>query len=461
MSSKTAVFTEGKILEPLLKFMLPVLAALFLQAMYGAVDLLVVGQFAANTDVSAVSTGSQLLQVITNLITSFSMGITVTIGQQLGSGRPQDAGRTVGTGIAMFSVIGIMMTVAIAFGSGSLAALMNAPAEAFEATKMYICICGIGTLIIIAYNLIGSIFRGLGDSKTPLLAVGIACLFNVLGDLLFVAVFGLGAAGAAIATVLAQLISVIVSFVLIRRKALPFNFERAYIKLARNSLVRIVRVGGPIAVQDFLVSVSFLVILAIVNSLGVTASAGVGVAEKVCAFIMLVPSAFMQSMSAFVAQNIGAGKFGRALKTLRYGIITSFCFGTAMCMATLLWGDKMSAIFTHDQPVIMAAFDYLKAYSIDCILTCFLFCLVGFFNGMGSTTLVMVQGIIGAFCVRIPAAYLMSRWEPVSLFHIGLSTPMSSVIQNMILLFALLWVKKHYMDKKISNKGNESLQDAD
>ena len=162
-------------------------------------------------------------------------------------------------------------------------------------------------LVIVAYNLIGCIFRGIGDLRTPLLTVAIACVCNIAGDLLLCAVFRMGTEGAAAATVFAQVVSVVISFLVIRRKELPFLMKKENIRIHGASLRKMAGLGAPIALQDLLVSISFLIILAIVNSMGVIASAGVGVAEKVCAFIMLISSAFMQSISAFVAQNYGAG----------------------------------------------------------------------------------------------------------------------------------------------------------
>lgn len=429
-------FTEGAILPKLLKFMLPVLFAMFLQSLYGAVDLLVVGQFGTDADVSAVSTGSQIVLTLTNLIVSFSMGITVAVGQKIGQNRPKDASQTIGTGLIVFAITGAVFTLISILGAGGLAFVMQAPEEAFDLTKSYICICGGGFLIITAYNLLGSIFRGLGDSKTPLIAVGIACVFNIIGDLFFVAVLHLGASGAAIATVIAQLISVVISFFIIKMKKLPFELNRTHLKIKKNYAMNIIRIGSPIALQDFLVGISFLVMLAIVNSIGVTESAGVGVAEKVCAFIMLVPAAFMQSMSAFVAQNYGAGYIDRAVKTLRTGIVVSVFFGIVMFFVTFFHGDLLAGIFSNKPDTVSDAFDYLKAYAIDCLLTCFLFCFIGFYNGIARTKFVMIQGIVGAFLVRIPVAFLMQHIGGGSLFLIGLATPCSTVLQ-IILCFAV------------------------
>lgn len=429
-------FTEGAILPKLLKFMLPVLFAMFLQAMYGAVDLLVVGQFGTTADVSAVSTGSQIVMTLTNLIVSFSMGITVSVAQRIGQKRPEEAAQTVGTGLVIFAITGAVFTLISVLSAGGLAAVMQAPKEAFGLTKSYIRVCGGGFLIITAYNLLGSIFRGLGDSKTPLIAVGIACVFNIAGDLLFVAVFHLGATGAALATVIAQLISVVISFFIIKRTKLPFELHRSDLRLNRQCAGNIIRIGTPIALQEFFVEISFAVLLAIVNGIGVTASAGIGVANKVCAFIMLVPAAFMQSMSAFVAQNHGAGHTDRALKVLRSGIAVSVVFGIVMFFVTFFHGDLLAGIFSNDNEAIIDAWEYLKAYAIDCLLTCFLFCFIGFYNGIEKTKFVMIQGICGAFLIRIPVAFIMQHIGNGSLFLIGISTPISTVLQ-IIMCFAV------------------------
>lgn len=440
-------FTTGKILGPLIRFMVPVFLAMLLQAMYGAVDLLIVGQFAQSADVSAVSTGSQMMMTVTNLVTSFAMGTTILLGQRIGEGRGSEGGKVVGSSICLFGAIAIGFTFLIPLLCRPLSAVMNAPDEAFDATASYIRICGLGSLFIITYNLIGSIFRGIGDSRTPLMTVMISCVCNIAGDLLLVVVFHMGTAGAAVATVFAQAISVVISLLVLRRRELPFQFNRQDIRFNGAIVRRVTALGLPIALQDLLVGISFLVLLAIVNSLGLIPSAGVGVAERVCGFIMLIPAAFMQAMSAFVAQNIGAGKYRRARKALAYAIAVSTVLAVVMFAVTFWRGDLMAGIFSNDPEVVRAGADYLKAYAIDCLLTCFLFCFIGFFNGIGMTRFVMLQGIIGAFLVRIPVAFLMSREVPVSMFHIGLATPCSTVIQVLMCLICFSSVNHNYRGK--------------
>ena len=435
-------FVQGKILQPLIVFALPVLFALFLQAMYGAVDLLIVGKFASPADVSAVSTGSQIMMTLTNLVSSFAMGTTILLGQQIGCGERKNGGRTVGTAIVMFAVLAVPMTAVLVLLAPQISSIMNAPAEAFAKTVSYVRICGAGMLVIVAYNLIGCIFRGLGDSRTPLLTVAIACVCNIAGDLLLCAGLGLGTAGAAIATVAAQVVSVVVSLAVIRKKELPFEMHRTDIRLHGKTLRRMAGLGAPIALQDLLVSVSFLIILAIVNAMGVTASAGVGVAEKVCAFIMLISSAFMQSISAFVAQNYGAGRMDRARKALHYGAAVSFVIGVGMFFLAYFHGDLLAGIFSSDAEVIAAAADYLRAYAIDCLFTSIFFCYTGYYNGIGQTRFVMLQGIAGAFGVRVPVSYLISRTANATLFHIGLATPLSSIVQLLLCLGFMVYLKR-------------------
>ena len=458
--SKVSNFTEGKILSPLLKFIIPILAALFLQTMYGAVDLLIVGRFGNAADVSAVSTGSQIMQVITLAITGLTMGITILIGQKLGEGKRKEAGNVVGSGISIFAVISVITTILFVAFAPSVAKSMQTPAEAFDSTVTYLRICCAGLVFIIAYNVIGGVFRGLGDSKTPLMTVLIACIVNIVADLIFVGVFKMAATGAALATVLAQTVSVVLSLIIITKRGLPFEFDLKSIKFHKGLTSQILKFGAPIALQDLLVQVSFLVILMIGNSMGVTQSAGMGIAEKLVGFIMLMPSAFAQAVSAFVAQNFGARKYDRAKKALLCAVATSLVCGVFMFYLSFFHGNLLSGIFSTDEAVIMASWDYLKAYGIDCLFTAILFCMVGFFNGCGRTTFVMIQGIVGAFLVRIPVSLLMSKIEPVSLFNVGLATPTSTVVQIILCIGYLIFLSKTLFkvnnDENIENKNSNS-----
>ena len=439
---ETHDFTEGGILGPLMKFAGPILLAMFLQSMYGAVYLLIVGKFAATIDVSAVSTGSQLMLSITGAITGLAMGVTILIGQYIGEKKVDQAGQVIGSSIVLFLVIAFAATIVFAGFSSFFASLLKAPEEAYESTVHYLQICSGGIIFIIAFNVLGSVFRGIGDSKIPLLTVSIACVVNILGDLLLVAGFRMGAAGAALATVVAQAVSVVLSLIIISKRELPFEFHKSFIKPDRFYISRILQFGVPVALQDTLVSLSFLVIMAIINQLGLTKSAGVGVAEKVCSFIMLVPSAYMQALSAYVAQNVGAGKLERTKKALYYSIGTSVLAGVVMFYIAFFQGELLASVFSNDREVILQAADYLKAYGIDCLLTAELFCFNGYFSGLGKTTFVMLQGIFAAFCIRIPVSWVVSKMAEARLFHIGLSIPASTIVQILLCLSFMIYLSK-------------------
>lgn len=437
-------FTEGSIVPKLVRFVFPILFAMLIQSLYGAVDLLIVGRFSDAANVSAVAVGSQIMQSLTFVITDLAAGTAILLGQFIGQKNSKSCGNTVGATVFFFGILGTVISLVMQPLAAPATALMNAPEEAFSQTVAYTRICCGGTLFIVAYNILGSIFRGIGDAKMPLITVLIAAVFNVFGDLYFVAKLGMGAAGAAIATVMAQALSVVLSVLIIKKRGMPFSFRWRDVGFHRPVIGSILHLGIPLAVQNLLVSISFLIIMALVNKLGVVASAGIGVAEKLCGFIMLLPAAFSQAMSSFTAQNYGAGKMKRAEKALRCGIGISFACSLAVGTAAFFFGDQISRIFSPDLEVCHASGEYLKAYGIDCLLTSFLFCFIGFFNGFSQTGFVMVQGIAGAFGVRVPLSILFSRMQPVSIFRIGLATPCSTLLQILLCFLYLFRCRKRY-----------------
>ena len=432
-------FTQGPLFGPMVKFTLPILGALVLQSLYGAVDLWVVGQYGVTADISAVATGSRMIHTITNIIIGLAVGTSVLIGQHMGAGRKDKAGDILAAGIKLFTVCAIIFTIAVPILSPAIANALNAPAEAFPRTVSYMRICSYGAIFIVAYNLLSSLFKGMGDSSTPLMAVAIAAVLNVFGDIAFVKGLGMGASGAALATVIAQAISVIICILVIKKRGLPFDFTLANLKAKQwPNIVRTIKLGAPITLQSILVNISFLFITAIVNDLGLIQSSGMGVAEKLCLFIMMLPIAFSQSLSTMVAQNVGAAKPDRALKSMKIGMFTSFAFSLVIAYFSFFHGDLLCRIFSTDPQVIAAGWEYLKAYAVDCLITPFLFCFIGYFNGNGYTFFTMLQGVVGAFCVRIPVSMIMKNIQPVSLFRIGLATPSSTLVQVILCLIVLL-----------------------
>ena len=427
MKSDNSDFTQGSILKKLSLFMLPILGALVLQAAYGAVDLLVVGRFGSTAGLSAVSTGSQVLNLVTFVVTQFAMGITVLIARYLGEKKPEYIGPVIGGGTVVFALISAVLFVIMVALARPISVLMQAPAEAVDLTASYVRICGGGIFFIVAYNLLSAIFRGLGDSKSPLLFVLVACIVNIVGDLVLVAGFGLDAAGAAIATVAAQAVSVVCAVVMLLKKGLPFQFHKSDFRL-NTQCRKFLGIGLPLALQEFLTQVSFLALCAFVNRLGLEASSGYGVACKIVNFAMLIPSSLMQSMASFVSQNIGAGSKKRAKQAMFTGIGIGLVFGCAVFALVWCKGDLLAGVFTTDAAVIANAFAYLKGFAPETIVTAILFSMVGYFNGNNKTVWVMVQGLVQTLLVRLPMAYLMSIQPNASLTKIGLAAPTSTLV---------------------------------
>ena len=444
MTNDKADFTQGSILKKLVAFMMPVLGALILQAAYGAVDLLVVGRFGSTSGLSAVSTGSQVLNLVTFVVTQTAMGITVLIARYLGEKRPEQIGSVIGGSAVVFTIISVILFVVMVGFAHPISVLMQAPVEAVDLTATYVRICGGGIFFIVAYNLLSAIFRGLGDSTSPLLFVLVACIINIFGDLALVAGLHMDAAGAAIATVAAQACSVVFAVILLLKKQLPFEITKKDFRL-NIQCQRFLEIGLPLALQEFLTQISFLALCAFVNRLGLEASSGYGVACKIVNFAMLIPSALMQSMASFVSQNVGAGKLKRARQSMLTGIGVGLVVGCFVFALVMLKGDVLTGFFSTDEAVIRNGFAYLKGFAPETIVTAVLFSMIGYFNGNNKTVWVMTQGLIQTLLVRLPFAYVMSIQPNASLTMIGLAAPVSTTVGIILNVGFFTWIsnRKH------------------
>lgn len=440
-SSEKSDFTQGSILKKLALFMLPILGALVLQATYGAVDLLVVGRFGSTSGLSAVSTGSQVLNLVTFVVTQLAMGVTVLIARYLGEKQPKYISPVIGGAAIVFTIISVVLFAVMVGLARPISVLMQAPTEAVDLTTSYVRICGGGIFFIVAYNMLAAIFRGLGDSKSPLLFVLVACIFNIVGDLVLVAGFHLDAAGAAIATVFAQAVSVVCAIVILLKKDLPFKIQKSDLCL-NSQCGKFLSIGLPLALQEFLTQLSFLALCAFVNRLGLSASSGYGVACKIVNFAMLVPSSLMQSMASFVSQNIGAGNRHRAKRSMFTGIGIGLVIGSFVFALVMLKGDLLSSAFTTDAEVMANAYAYLKGFAPETLVTAVLFSMVGYFNGNNKTVWVMIQGLVQTLLVRLPVAYFMSIQPNASLTNIGLAAPTSTAVGIVLNVCFFLYLER-------------------
>lgn len=441
-NTKTLSLLEGPIIPSLLRFSVPILIALILQTAYGTVDMAVVGYFGDTASVSAVGTGGAIMTAITTVISCFATGVSVTVGQFVGRNDRQAAGRAVGAAIVMFAVFAAVLSIVMVGFSEQIAVLMKAPEEAFDKTVDYIRICSAGILFILAYNAISSVVRAMGDSRMPMIFVAIACVANAIGDLILVGLFDMDAAGAAIATVGAQALSVILSLIMLKkRKDLPIEFGLKYIRFWKEETLMILKVGFPLAVQSALAKCSFLMINAWINDMGLLKAASYSVSEKMISIVMLIPTAQMNSLSSFVAQNVGARQHKRAKEALVNGMLLGCAVGLAMFLLAFFGSDVVGRLFESDPAVLEQVDLYMKGFAADCILGCIHFALIGYMNGYGKTVATMIQGVTSAFLIRVPFSWWAAK-ETGSLFVMGLATPIGTVYGIIFGIAAIFYYRR-------------------
>ena len=414
VENNSSNLTEGSIGRRLITFAIPYLIANFVQALYGAVDMAVVGWFANSAGISAVSVGSQVMQIVTSMVSGLTMGGTILIAQYFGAKLEKDTKETISTMLTMFAAAGVGFTAVMFLCAPWVLSLLQTPPEAFEQALSYVRIASCGILFIFGYNAISAMLRGLGDSKSPLLFISIACLTNIALDLLMVGGMGMGPAGAALATILSQAVSMCLAILYLTRRDFIFDFKLQSFRMYKDKALKLLKIGLPVSLQESMVSVSFLFIAAIVNSLGVITSAAVGIAGKFTNFAMLPATAFSGAISALTAQNMGAGQPDQ------------------------LAPQSVLHIFKADPQVTAAGIAYMRTFSIDYLLVAFVFCMNGFFNGCGRTVFSMANGLFSTLMVRVPLAYFLSRYIPGSLSGIGLAAPLAS---STSLIFGLIYLK--------------------
>lgn len=439
--------TTGSIGKTVILFALPYLLSCFMQTFYGMVDLFVVGLYNGSETTTAVSIGSQVTHMLTVIIVGLAMGATVKIGQSVGAKDEHTAKKAIGTTVVFFIFFAITITVILTLLTRPIASVMMTPNEAFEDTAMYLLICFAGIPFIVAYNVISSIFRGMGDSKRPMYFVAVACVTNILLDFLFIGTFRLGAAGAALGTVCGQAVSVFAALFVMTKKGFGLSITKSDFHIHKNILSDIIKVGVPIALQDGLIQVAFIVITVIANSRGLIVATSVGIVEKLIGFMFLVPSAFLSAISAITAQNLGAGKKSRAKKALRYGLFITVSWGIICVIYNQFLPQTLVGLFTKDSAVVAAGCNYLRAYAFDCLFAAVHFCFSGYFCGSGRSGISFLHNIISIIVVRIPGAYLASVWFPDSLYPMGAAAPLGSVLSALICID--FYAYYNYKDTKL------------
>ena len=449
--------TKGSVLKNLVGFSLPFLLSYFLQTLYGMADLFIIGKFEGVGATTAVANGSQVMHMLTVMLVGLAMGSTVAIGQSIGKGDKKEAAKNIGNTVSVFMIISVLLTVVLLFLRRPIISVMSTPEAAVPGMINYLTICFVGIPFITAYNIISSIFRGMGDSKSPMYFIAVACAANIGLDYLFMGVFRLGAAGAALGTTISQALSVIISLAAVKGKNSGIKLEKSDFRPIKEIVAKLMRVGVPVMLQDGFIQVSFMVITIIANKRGLTDAAAVGIVEKMIGFVFLIPSSMLSSVSALGAQNLGAGKPGRAKKTLGYAILIAAAFGFIVSIAVQFAAEPMVSVFTDKTSadgaeVIIRGGQYFRGYVWDCFFAGIQFSFSGYFCAIGRSELSFLHNIISITTTRIPGAYLTSKFFPQTLLPMGLASAAGSLVSTIICLIAYIILEKR------GKHGKEALQ---
>ena len=447
--------TQGSILGNIVTFSLPYVLAYFLQILYGLADLFVIGQFCNVDSTTAVSNGAQVMYLFTCVVIGLAMGTTVCLGRAVGAKDQRRASRIIGNTATMFLCLSVVLALVLLLFRSSIVRLIGTPTEAVDATTDYLTICFIGIPFIMAYNIIASIFRGLGDSKSPMYFVAIACVVNILLDYLFIGGLGMGAKGAALGTTLSQAFSVVVALTAIRKHQHAvedhgtegaehdiFDLSHQDFKPHRSTILNILKVGFPIAMQDGFIQIAFIAITIIANGRGLYDAAAVGIVEKFIGLVFIVPSAMLSTVSAIASQNIGARQVARAQRTMWYAMAITTSYGIIMAITMQFIPDVAVRIFTDDVHVVGLGAEYLRGYVWDCIFAGLHFCFSGFFTACGYSIISFAHNFVSIVCARVPLVYLASEMYPDTLYPMGLATCLGSVLSCVICVVAYQWVKR-------------------
>lgn len=435
--------TSGSVLKNIIYFSLPYMLSYFLQTLYGMADLFIIGQFDGVAGTTAVSNGSQVMYMLTVIIVGLAMGTTVNIGKAVGRHDREDISRIIGNTATLFMTISVVLMVVLILLVRLIVSVIGTPSQAVEGSVNYLTVCFIGIPFITAYNIISSIFRGMGDSKSPMYFIATACFANIVLDYLFMGVLKLGPTGAALGTTLSQTLSVLITLIYIRKKNTGIELEKSDLKPDKETIGKILKTGIPVSLQDGFIQVAFIIITVIANHRGINDAAAVGIVEKVIGVLFIVPSSMLATVSALSAQNIGAKKYDRAEKTLRYAIILTVSYGIVVATITQFISKLIISLFSPDSTVILLGSEYLTGYSWDCIFAGIHFCFTGYFCAYGKSYIGFVHNIISILFIRIPGSYLASAMFSDTLLPMGFAASAGSVLSILICVGAFIWLKTH------------------
>lgn len=434
--------TRGNALRNIISFALPYMLAMFLQILYGMADMLIIGQYCGVDTITAVSNGAQVMNMIAVVLLGLTVGTTVLIARAVGSQKLNSAGEIIGNTISLFLVLSVVLAAILLFLRTDLVCWLDVPSEAVGETITYLTLCFIGIPFILGYDVISSIYRGLGDSKRPLYFIAIACVTNIILDIVFIGYMHLGAAGAALGTMASQLASVVAAWWSIRKHQIVARLRLIDLRFKRSVLGSLLKVGLPISLQEGFIQLSFIAIMIIANHRGMTDSAAVGIVEKFIGLLFIIPSAMLASVSTIVAQNLGAERPLRARITLWYSIFISTSVSLVVALTLQFFPQHIVALFTSDVAVISSGSEYLRGFVWDCVFAGVHFCFSGFFTAMGLSILSFGHNFLSIVLIRVPISYIASIWYPTTLYPMGFAPTLGSVFSVLVCIIAFTCLKR-------------------
>lgn len=422
--------TEGSVARKLILFSIPLIGAYLLQSLYSMVDMLIVSRLAGTYSMSGVNIVAQVGQVVTGVAFGFLSGTTVIVAQYSGAGNKDAQQKAIETSFAFIFWLSVISTAVLLLLTDPLLKLLQTPQECYREARNYYVIYMAGTVFVFFYNAISSVLRGLGDSKNPLYFVIISTALNIALDLLLVGPLHMGAAGAALATIISQAISVVLSVIYLRKISFSFDFKPKSFRLDREELKQLFRLGTPVALQETLLNVSLVFLVAAANSLGVYESAAVGIGSKINVIFILPVCALNVALATMVGQNIGAGKMDRAMKATGLELLYSAVYSAVICAVMWVFSKELMMIFTEDPQTLAVGADYFKGHCWDYLLVMpFGYCFGGLFLGTGHSSYVAISNGIGALAARIPLSFLLANY--LGVVGLGLAYPISTLFTDL------------------------------
>ena len=390
--------------------------------------MVIVGQFCGKSGITGVSIGGQINILVTGAALGLAIGGTVLIAQYGGAKKYDDQKSTIGTMTTLYIILSALLTVVMVLLTKPILRLLKTPDNAFEEAVKYLTICMLGTVFMFLYNAISAILRGMGDSKRPLYFVAIAAAVNVVGDIVLVGPLKMGAAGAAIATISSQGISVILSLIYLFSSGFFSGYKIKDFRIDRQKALSIIKIGLPSSVQQVIVSFSFLTLTALVNSLPkAAASACQGIVGKINSFAILPGLAMSSAISSMAGQNIGAGEFKRAKKTMTTGLAIAMSISVLVFVIVEIFPRELLSLFTSETDVIETGITFLRLAAVDYLIVTPVFCMNGLAIGAGYTNIALLNAVFSSIVIRVPLAYLLVRVLDHGFNGIGIAMGFASV----------------------------------